>query len=89
MKLEIGDAYTHIESAKRYKLNLSEEEISEQRRRQERAIARLNEIHGKYNILNDDFLYTLSLFVVEPIKWVNKHEWRQLEQIEINVCIDK
>ncbi|KAI8136658.1 hypothetical protein BJV82DRAFT_647111 [Fennellomyces sp. T-0311] len=82
--LEIGDAYTHIEVASRKNPNLSQEDILQQRRRQEHAIARLNEIHGKYNILNDDFLYTLSLFVVEPMKWVNKHEWRQLEQIEIN-----
>ena len=28
-------------------------------------------------------LYTLSLFVTEPIRWINKYEWRKLEDMEI------
>lgn len=50
------------------------------------AISRMNYIHSKYRlsgqILDDDMLYTLSLFASEPIKWINKYEWRQLEDFE-------
>lgn len=50
------------------------------------AISRMNYIHSKYRfngqILDDDMLYTLSLFANEPIKWINKYEWRQLEDFE-------
>lgn len=34
-----------------------------------RAIARLNELHGRFRISNADFLYVLSTFVFEPIRW--------------------
>jgi hypothetical protein len=51
------------------------------------AIARMNFIHGVYqksgHISNDDLLYTLSLFALEPYRWVNMYEWRQLTDIEI------
>lgn len=50
------------------------------------AISRMNYLHSKYRlsgqILDDDMLYTLSLFASEPIKWINKYEWRQLEDFE-------
>lgn len=50
------------------------------------AISRMNYLHSKYRlsgqILDDDMLYTLSLFAGEPIKWINKYEWRQLEEFE-------
>ena len=51
------------------------------------AIARMNYIHSAYRksgkILDDDMLYTLSLFVTEPVRWINKYEWRKLEDMEI------
>jgi hypothetical protein len=28
-------------------------------------------------------LYTLALFATEPIKWINKYEWRSLTELEI------
>ena len=50
------------------------------------SISRMNYMHSKYRlsgqILDDDMLYTLSLFASEPIKWINKYEWRQLEDFE-------
>ncbi|KZS96448.1 hypothetical protein SISNIDRAFT_451185 [Sistotremastrum niveocremeum HHB9708] len=46
------------------------------------AIARLNWIHGHYNISNDDYLYTLSLFIFEAIRWTERYEWRPLSGIE-------
>lgn len=41
-------------------------------------IKRMNRIHGQYTISNDDFLYTLSTFVFEPIRWIDRFGWRSL-----------
>ena len=50
------------------------------------AISRMNYIHSGYQksgkISNDDMLYTLSLFAVEPIRWIDRYEWRTLEAFE-------
>lgn len=37
------------------------------------AIERMNHWHGKYKIQNEDFLYVLSVFVFEPIRWVDRY----------------
>lgn len=37
-----------------------------------RAIARMNEMHGRYRIANADMLYVLSTFVCEPIRWLER-----------------
>ena len=49
------------------------------------GIARINYIHSLYrkSISNDDMLYTLSLFTLEPVRWKNIYEWRSLEPIEV------
>ena len=49
------------------------------------CLARINYIHSLYrkSILNDDLLYTLSLFIFEPIRWTEKYEWRSFTSIEI------
>lgn len=41
-----------------------------------KAIARMNELHGRWNIKNDDFLYVLSTFVYEPVRWHERYGWR-------------
>ncbi len=41
------------------------------------AIRRMNYMHGKFNISNADFLYVLSTFVYEPIRWCDRFGWRQ------------
>lgn len=41
-------------------------------------LKRMNRIHGQYSISNDDFLYTLSTFVFEPIRWIDRFGWRKL-----------
>lgn len=50
------------------------------------AIGRMNYLHGHYRnrgrISDDDMLYTLALFALEPIRWINRYEWRQLEDFE-------
>ena len=42
------------------------------------VIDRMNRIHGAYAISNDDFLYVLSTFVAEPIRWLARYGWRPL-----------
>lgn len=46
------------------------------------AIRRLNQIHKKYEIANSDFLYTLSTFVFEPVRWNLRFGWRRGSQKE-------
>ncbi|CAJ2506485.1 Uu.00g006150.m01.CDS01 [Anthostomella pinea] len=50
------------------------------------GIARVNYIHSFYRpsgkISDDDLLYTLSLFTLEIVRWVDSYEWRRLTDIE-------
>jgi len=46
------------------------------------SIQRINDMHSHYSIHNDDFLYVLSTFIYEPIRWLDKFGWRALTQIE-------
>ncbi|MFN5162916.1 MAG: oxygenase MpaB family protein [Cyanobacteriota bacterium] len=46
------------------------------------VIERMNRIHGHYAISNDDFLYVLSTFVAEPIRWIARYGWRALSPEE-------
>jgi len=43
-----------------------------------RAIARMNQVHGRFRIANEDFLYVLSTFVFEPIRWNERFGWRPM-----------
>jgi hypothetical protein len=47
-----------------------------------RAIRRMNQIHGRFEIANEDFLYVLSTFVFEPFRWNARFGWRLLTEIE-------
>jgi ER-bound oxygenase mpaB/B'/Rubber oxygenase, catalytic domain len=47
-----------------------------------RAIRRMNRIHGRFEISNDDFLYVLSTFVYEPVRWNARFGWRPLVENE-------
>ena len=51
--------------------------------RGEAALRRLNAIHGQYRISNSDYLYVLSVFVLEPSEWHEKFEWRAMHPNEI------
>lgn len=50
------------------------------------TISRMNYIHSVYQnagkIKNDEMLYILSLFAINPIKWVKRFEWRELNDME-------
>ena len=47
-----------------------------------RAIRRMNRIHGRFEISNEDFVYVLSSFVFEPIRWNARFGWRPLIETE-------
>jgi len=47
-----------------------------------RAIRQMNRIHGLFEITNEDFLYVLSSFVFEPIRWNARFGWRPLIETE-------
>ena len=41
-----------------------------------RALRRMNRIHRRFAISNEDYLYVLSTFVYEPIRWNERYGWR-------------
>ena len=47
-----------------------------------RAIKRMNGIHRRFAIANEDFLYVLSTMVFEPIRWNARFGWRPLLHAE-------
>lgn len=47
------------------------------------GIRRMNQMHGSYDISNDDMLYVLSTFVVTPVRWIDQYGWRTLTANEI------
>jgi hypothetical protein len=47
-----------------------------------RALRRLNQIHGRFSIANEDFLYVLSAMVLEPIRWNERFGWRPWAETE-------
>lgn len=50
----------------------------------------MNYLHDRYRksgkILDSDMLYTLSLFALEPPRWVERYEWRSLTEVELCAC---
>jgi len=46
------------------------------------VLQRMNHIHGHFPIDNGDYLYVLSTFVYEPIRWIERFGWRVLSPIE-------
>ena len=44
--------------------------------RGKQALERMNAIHGRFKITNEDFLYVLSTFIYEPIRWNSRFGWR-------------
>src|SRR5262249_19868607 len=43
-----------------------------------RALRRMNQLHGRFAVANDDFLYVLSTFIYEPIRWNARFGWRPM-----------
>lgn len=46
------------------------------------GVRRMNQMHGSYDISNDDMRYVLSTFVVTPARWINRYGWRNVSQKE-------
>jgi uncharacterized protein (DUF2236 family) len=46
------------------------------------AIRRMNNIHRHFPIDNEDYLYTLSVFIYEPIRWNRLLGWRRFTEKE-------
>ncbi len=51
-----------------------------------RAIRRMNRLHRRFEIANEDYLYILSSFVFEPIRWNERFGWRPLHDNERLAC---
>jgi hypothetical protein len=49
-----------------------------------KALAKVNWIHRRYGskIKQPELLHTLAMFVLEPIRWINDHEWRPMTELE-------
>lgn len=41
------------------------------------AVKRMNQMHGSYDISNEDMRYVLSAFVVTPTRWIKQYGWRK------------
>lgn len=52
------------------------------------ALRRMNRIHGRYVISNDDFLYVLSTFVVIPVRWIAEYAWRPYSRHEVRATVN-
>lgn len=46
------------------------------------ALRRMNQQHGTYRISNEEFLYVLTTFVFEPIRWMERFGWRPMVEQE-------
>ena len=50
--------------------------------RARRAFTRINDMHGRFRIATDDFLYVLSTFVFSPIDWLKRFGRRGMTEEE-------
>lgn len=50
--------------------------------RGKRAISHMNYIHSHFSIANEDYLYVLSTFIFDPIRWIDEFGWRKTTQNE-------
>mgnify|MGYP002700072599 FL=1 len=50
--------------------------------RGQHMVKHLNWIHSHYEISNDDYLYTLALFIIEPVRWMEIFGYRALTERE-------
>lgn len=48
------------------------------------ALRRMNQMHGAYDISNDDMRYVLSTFVVMPVRWLADFGWRPFTPNEVS-----
>ncbi|WP_158078625.1 oxygenase MpaB family protein [Microbulbifer mangrovi] len=46
------------------------------------ALQRINQTHAHFFISNDDYLFVLSTFMLDPIDWIARFGWRRLSEHE-------
>lgn len=51
------------------------------------ATRRINQMHARYDISNDDLRYVLSTFVVVPKRWIDDYGWRALTRTEVDASV--
>ena len=51
------------------------------------AVRRINQMHGSYDIANDDMRYVLSTFVVVPKRWMDDFGWRPFSPGEVRASV--
>ncbi len=51
------------------------------------AVRRINQMHGAYDISNDDMRYVLSTFVVVPKRWMDDFGWRPFSTAEVTASV--
>ena len=51
------------------------------------AIRRMNQMHRRYGIADEDMLYVLSTFVVTPLRWLDAFGWRPLHPHERQAAV--
>ncbi|WP_435178985.1 oxygenase MpaB family protein [Actinacidiphila sp. bgisy145] len=52
------------------------------------AIRRMNRMHRRYDIADDDFRYVLATFVVVPRRWVDAYGWRPYCPHEVRATVN-
>jgi hypothetical protein len=52
-----------------------------------RAIRRINQMHGAYDISAEDMRYVLATFVVVPKRWLDDFGWRPLTPAEVAASV--
>ena len=52
-----------------------------------RAIRRINQMHGAYDISDDDMRYVLATFVVVPKRWMDDYGWRPFTEAEVRASV--
>ncbi|KAI1321625.1 hypothetical protein EDD11_003105 [Mortierella claussenii] len=66
---------------------VDEKEDQKDEWREKTALERMNFIHGHYPIQQEDYLYTLAMFVLEPARWIDRFEWRTTTDLEKNAIL--
>ncbi|MFC8449746.1 oxygenase MpaB family protein [Kitasatospora sp. NPDC057223] len=52
------------------------------------AIRRMNQMHKRYTITDDDFRYVLATFVVVPKRWLDDYGWRPYSAHEVRASVN-
>ena len=51
------------------------------------GVRRMNQMHGSYDISNDDMRYVLATFVVTPQRWIGRYGWRRVIPAEQTAAV--